>query len=406
MSNVLIVYEMLEPCGIEMIRMAKLLEKQDKIFFRDKLIRYLEPEDICWCDIIISVRSTSFFEWGLAKYCHSIGKYWILILDDDFLGLNNEYGKDSEGYWSLRQKYLKKILQYIDCLLVVNPLLAQKYIEFCNSKRYVVTNTIIEREEIANLQYNNNAISNKVKIVLYVNDGTLDMFNKIIKPVVKILSAQYNGKISLYFLGLKPDLEEYTQQLDIHYVPHMVYSDFKKYMIKENFDIGLAPLESQGFSTYKYFNKYIEYTVAGIPGIYSNCKLYNQVIINEYNGILCNNTPEEWYFSIKQYIESCHLRKVCIENAQKHIYKNFSSDIVLNKLVKDVPELGSFKAPTVNPLKTKIILYLIKFGYYIFRLLGWLRIISVYVKNRNVKGLVNRFREKFLKKNNYTSEEK
>ena len=70
--------------------------------------------------------------------------------------------------------------------------------------------------------------------MLYVNDGTLDMFNKIIKPVVKILSAQYNGKISLYFLGLKPDLEEYTQQLDIHYVPHMVYSDFKKYMIKEN----------------------------------------------------------------------------------------------------------------------------------------------------------------------------
>lgn len=115
--------------------------------------------------------------------------------------MNNEYGKDGEGYWSLRQKYLKKILQYIDCLLVVNPLLAQKYIEFCNSKRYVVTNTIIEREEIANLQYNNNAISNKVKIVLYVNDGTLDMFNKIIKPVVKILSAQYNGKISLYFWG-------------------------------------------------------------------------------------------------------------------------------------------------------------------------------------------------------------
>ena len=97
---------------------------------------------------------------------------------------------------------------------------------------------------------------------------------------------------------------------------------------------------------------------------------------------------------------------MCIENAQKHIYKNFSSDIVLNKLVKAVPELGSFKAPTVNPLKTKIIVYLIKFGYYIFRLLGWLRIISVYVKNRNVKGLVNRFREKFLKKNNYTSEEK
>ena len=61
MSNVLIVYEMLEPCGIEMIRMAKLLEKQDKIFFRDKLIRYLEPEDICWCDIInLSHNSTSF----------------------------------------------------------------------------------------------------------------------------------------------------------------------------------------------------------------------------------------------------------------------------------------------------------------------------------------------------------
>ena len=55
-------------------------------------------------------------------------------MDDDFLGLNNEYGKDGEGYWSLRQKYLKKILQYIDCLLVVNPLLAQSTLNFVIAK--------------------------------------------------------------------------------------------------------------------------------------------------------------------------------------------------------------------------------------------------------------------------------
>lgn len=394
MGNILILYEILEPCSIEIIRMFRLLETDGAVLFRERSVWCLKAEDICWCDVIVSVRSTSFFEWGLAKYANSIGKYWILMLDDDFLGLSNDYGKDGEGYWAVRQFYLKRMLQYVNCLLVVNENLAEKYIGFCQTKKYVITNTIIEQSELAAVE--NNELNDKVKIVLYVNDGTLDMFNIIIKPVIHILSDRYSGKIALYFLGLKPDLEEYRGQVDIRYIPHMLYSDFKKYMVNEHFDIGLAPLNDCGFSIYKYFNKYVEYTIAGIPGIYSNCRLYQKVITNGHNGLLCNNTPNEWYDSIKKYIESCCFRKKCIKNAQKHIYDNFNSDTVLNKLIINIPELTSYRSPKVSFIKTYIILNLIKVGYCLFRILGWGRTFFIYIKIGNYRGLKNRLKEKIL----------
>ena len=55
---------------------------------------------------------------------------------------------------------------------------------------------------------------------------------------------------------LKPYLDEFKDKIEINYVPHIPYKDFKSFLSKSSFDIGLAPLIDTGFSCYKYFNKY------------------------------------------------------------------------------------------------------------------------------------------------------
>lgn len=398
MSNVLILYEVVEPCNIEITRMFWLLEQKDIVNLRSKTVSKITAEDISWCDVVVSVRSTSNFEVQMAKYARKLSKYWVLMLDDDFIGLSEDYGKDGEGYWSARKNSLQELTRNVDCLLVVNQLLAEKYMAIGDIPKYAITHTIIEAKELSKPIQAANHDTDKVKIVLYVNDGTLEMFNRILMPVIPFLCEKYPNKLALYFMALKPDMSEYKDKLEINYVPHMPYYEFKKYMADEHFNIGLAPMEDSGFSAYKYFNKYVEYTVAGVPGVYSDCRLYRQVIEDGYNGMLCENTSEAWFDALSIFIDNPEFRLQCANNAQQHIYENFSADSVLKKLVTDIPELRDFQAPECSPVKVKFMLFIIKATYVLFRVRGWCHMFLVYAKAGKFSAMTSRFKRKILKK--------
>lgn len=398
MSRVLIIYEAIEPCNIEITRILRLLELKGITSVRSKTVNTITTDDICWCDVILSVRSTSNFDVNLAKYVRRLGKYWILLLDDDFLGLDDHYGKDGEGYWVARKKALRKLTHHVDCLLAVNELLVEKYVAMGNIPKHALTYTIIEEKEIAKPIPNEEREADKIKIALYVNDGTLDMFNRILMPAIPLLCEKYSNKLAFYFMALKPDMGKYKDKIEVNYVPHMPYYEFKKYMADMHFDIGLAPLEDSGFSAYKYFNKYVEYTVAGIPGIYSNCRLYRQVIEDGYNGLLCENTPEGWLDALSRFIDNPEFRLQCAHNAQRHIYESFNADSVLEKLVKDIPELRDYHAPECSSGNLRLKLFLIKVSYICFRVRGWWHMFLVYARAGKFSAMAARFRRKILKK--------
>jgi len=378
--------------------MLSLLEQRDIVNVRSKTVSKVAVEDISWCDVVISVRSTSSFEVQLAKYARKLGKYWILVLDDDFIGLGNDYGKDGEGYWSARAKSLQELTQNVDCLLAVNELLAKKYVEIGNIPKYAITHTIIEVMELTKPGIDTKSDLDKFKIALYVNDATMDMFNKILMPVIPLLCEKYPEKLELYLMALKPDLSKYKDKLKINYIPHMPYYEFKKYMAEKHFDIGLAPLEDGGFSAYKYFNKYVEYTVAGIPGIYSDCGLYRQVIEDGYNGILCENTSEAWLNALSKVIDNPEFRSQCAKNAQYHICENFSADNVLEKLVADIPELCDYRAPKCSHSQVRFKLFIIGLAYAWFRVCGWWHMFFVYARAGKFLEMKTKVKTKLLRK--------
>lgn len=396
MTNVLITYEMVEPTNILLIKIFKLLNEREVLSLRYKDIQNLTVNDIQWSDVVVLVRSTSSFEFRLSKYVHENGKYVILVLDDDFLSLGDDYGADNEGYRPDRKEYLKNILKYTDCILSGNKYLIKKYISYSSTSKYAIINTIVTQDDLKITK--SIYINNKIKIVLYVNDGTLIMFNKILRPVIHKFYENDCKNISLYLLGLKPDLSEYMDKLEVHYIPHMPYEKFKQYMRDNKFDIGLAPLDDEGFSVYKYFNKYLEYTAAGIPGIYSDCRLYEQVITNEYNGLLCANNVDSWYNAIKKYITDPSLRESCIKNAQRDLADNFNENIILKNLLKDIPQISSYKAIEVNDKILELKLYYWKLKQYIFRFYGWIYIVISYIKKGKYQSLLKRFYKKFINK--------
>ncbi len=396
MTHVLIIYEAVEPGNIETCRVHKLLEGKGLLESRGVLAVEVKKEDMVWSDVLLFVRSTSSIERDLAILAKKMGKFVILSLDDDFLSLGSTYGSDGSGYWKSRHDCLKSILHHIDCLLTVNQLLAEKYQAFCQTKRYVVTNTIVEDQEMHPTSQDGTQ-KEIVKLAIYVNDGSQELFNEIMKPALRMLSRDYAKRVAIYLMALHPDMSEFEGVFDVHFVPHMPYNEFKQYLGTEGFDIGLAPLTDSGFSKYKYYNKYIEYTLAGIPAIYSDCPLYRLVIQDGYNGILTDNSKEGWTDALSRMIDDAGRRRILIKNAQEHLYNNFQANAVLDKLIQDIPEFVEFKSPESPMAFLNIRMLWVKINYRRFRMAGWVTTADNMLKHGNFTQLWKRFKTRILK---------
>jgi len=396
MTNVLILYETVEPCNIGAVKTLSMLEKQGVLFERHTIVSKVLNVDLKWSDVVVFVRSTSPLELNLCRLLVRMGKYVILLIDDDFLSLGDNYGIDGEGYRTKRKKALSGILNNVHLLWTCNENLAKKYCALGKVSKYVLSNTIIDKGELFSPRQKGKN-EDRIRIVFYVNDGTLDMFNDVLKPVIPMLCERYSNMLSLYLIALHPKFEGHEGKMEIVYVPHMPYYEFKYFMGTEHFDIGLAPLLDSDFSKSKYFNKYIEYTNAGIPAIYSDCTLYRQVIVPEFNGKLCSNNPVSWFDAICDWIDHPEKRKKVITNAQKHIYENFSAEMLLAKLLVDIPQFSSYKTTSNNVRLLSIRVIFFKIGYFWFRISGWVNTTMVFVRRGDLAAFLKRLNNRIIK---------
>lgn len=386
MTKILIESEEIGPTAYELSKLINALSKSYPCDSRLLKASRVRGRDIHWCDIIISVRSLSSLDWRLARLAKKKGKFHILSLDDDFLGIASNYGLSGSGIWPQRQKSLRRILDYTDMIMTCNPLLGEKYTNIGRVSRFCVVNTLVSPESLVTNRHEAKA-NEKTKIVYYVNDGTTTGFEQFIRPVLPMLCERYGSKISLTLMALKPDISEYEGKLEIKCVEHMHFKEFREYLAKEHFDIGIAPLDGIGFSRYKYFNKFIEHSIAGIAGIYSNCEPYTFIIRNKINGILTENSPEAWLEALGQLIEDDQLRRRIVINAQKELIDDFSSEKIIQGMIKDIPELLNHSAPKMG---FSIEMFWIHWMYIFFRIREYLYFAEWHLKDEGLLKLIAR----------------
>ena len=115
--------------------------------------------------------------------------------------------------------------------------------------------------------------------------------------------------------------------MNLKHIPYQDgYDAYTASMAKANWDIGLAPMPKTDFHRCKYFNKYVEYASFGIVGIYSNLEPYTYGIKDRVNGLLVNNTTDDWYNAISELIENEKLRKEISLNCLKEANEIYPLD--------------------------------------------------------------------------------
>lgn len=146
---------------------------------------------------------------------------------------------------------------------------------------------------------------------------------ELVAPVLLRLLRRYGMQIIFRFWGCSPPLElQGEPNVEATSLNIVSYAEFAAYFSHQQSDLFIAPLGDNLFNRCKSHIKFLEYSVLGVPGVYSNLPPYQGIVIHGENGFLASS-PDEWETYLIRLIESKSLRGQIGLRAQETVQKNW-----------------------------------------------------------------------------------
>ena len=166
-------------------------------------------------------------------------------------------------------------------------------------------------------------------------------------PVLKEIKKKY-PEIRIEVMGLpmnltnflllnKPNMtqsfldecaESYSELIDLGVVPitpTRKQEEFYPKFVSLGWDIGLATLSNTRTDKSKSFLKYLDFTMAGIVGVYKGISPFTEVIKDGYNGMMAN-THQEWVDKLSFLVENNDKRQEILKNATNDVEEKHDFD--------------------------------------------------------------------------------
>lgn len=176
----------------------------------------------------------------------------------------------------------------------------------------------------------------KTKMVKVIPDGfdfkAIPKVKKEVKPTICWIGDKTNEKYLQIFVE---PLNKLREELDFTFKIIGNFSSHKlpRFNFKPQFiewklstelkeiakcHVGVAPLFTDEWCSYKGTNKPIAYMALGLPVVATKIDSYQKIIIDGKNGFLINeNNPEKWYQAIKTLVADKTKRSSFIEEGRK-----------------------------------------------------------------------------------------
>lgn len=341
MSKLLLTYEKDMPTVAMHRKAAFAYAEKAGTEVRFKQVQEVTREDLNWCDVLELIRSHDPYSAHLAKRAQEAGRFVIAYYDDD---LYNLPGSMPNPFW--RKNSVLKTLRHANMIYSSSRYICDKYRSYTVERRSYAGDTIVEPQEVRRIDpaQDDGGAEKKVKLIYAAAPGHVGFFDRFILPVMPQLCQRYGHRISMTFMGVRPELTAYESQMELHYYSTMPLEEYRQKIREGGYDIGLSPLTSDDFTKCKYFNKFMEYTMAGIVGVYSQTEPYTYVVRDGINGFLAEDAPENWFDCLCRAIDDPCLRTRCICAAQEQLLTEFSPEALTAREAAAIPELRSYHA--------------------------------------------------------------
>lgn len=302
--------------------------------------RNVRKKHIQWADIVVCVRGCESFTLYLIREAKRLGRLIIYYLDDDLLHIPDE--AISAPYYNdpVIRETMCKLLGMSDILWGVNDKIREIYGAMCPGR------WVWNRMPINAIIKSNIGREDRINILYAGSPDHQKLVTEILTPVADMLSMEYPERVSFTFIGPSSGIKDRANVKNVSFFSD--YMDYRNFVEKGNFAVGLAPIRTTEFYQCKYYNKFVEYASIGAVGVYTDCPLYRQVVTDGDNGFLCANTFDSWYQRLKTLIDNPCPLKHCRSLMQQQLIEKFNAEQVAIGLKTQLPELCSYCAPGVS----------------------------------------------------------
>jgi len=320
-----------------------LVEKRGMCELNYKNEMLLTLSDIVWCDVLLLVRGTSFQSLWIANSAKKLHRTVLGYWDDDLLNVP-DYSLSYRYHSSPRtKKNVFKLFEITDQFFSPNNKLATK-LSALHGKEVQVLPVPFGPEK---LRVPSKRTRN-LPIVGYAGGRDhIKLVNTFLGPV---LSAVVNDCIdfNVHIIGPKPKFDKKLKARTKYDVPirnYYAYLDFTSHL---HWDIGLAPQVNTEFTTYKFYNKLLEYTAMGCAGIYSKLEPYTGVIQDGITGLLVDNEVDAWRDAILRLLKDPELRFKIASNAYDLVKSSNNRKLVAEKYISALEPFLDYRAPDIK----------------------------------------------------------
>ena len=203
----------------------------------------------------------------------------IIYESDDKL-FNIPESNHARPYYIKNKPYIEEMLSLVDGITVSTGYLKKSYSKY-NKNISVVKNRLCrymwgdvkKRESFEN-------VGEKVRI-LYPGSQNHFSYNKDIiggdiGPELMNFIKKTSDKYEWIFVGGMPnELSDLSKQGKIKYIPWVNILDYPRFIKNLDVDIAIAPLAINEFNSSKSNLKMLEYTLCGLPAVYTAIEPYN-----------------------------------------------------------------------------------------------------------------------------------
>jgi len=296
------------------------------------------PEVIAEADLVVIQRDFPRF-WedykqiiGLAK---TTNKPVVYDLDDLLVEIPDEH--------SHREDYAGEMLTMLYAILDADMVTASsphllEYLSDLNPNSRLVRNFL--NDSLWAVKQPKPTLGKESGVAIgYMGGQTHQADLEFVKNALLNVNRKYQNHVKYKFWGAQPPAEllelPSTEWVAINQED---YDQFASYYSQQDCDILIAPLVDNKFNRAKSCVKFLEYSVLGAPGIYSNLPPYETVVEHGINGYLADS-PDDWEPHLSALIENPTLRNQIATAAQKTVQDDWLLSRKYHELI-DVYQLA------------------------------------------------------------------
>lgn len=319
------------------------LQKRGLCEFRYQDDASLRLADIVWCDILLLVRGASNWNVLAAQWAKRHQRIVLGYWDDNFLAIP-EYSLTYRYYSTSQVKANIGILfKLTDAFFTPNRKLAEK-LAVLHGKEVKVLPGVHGTETFGRPKARNN----RPPIVGYsAGPDHVKILNSLVGPFLAEV-ARTGADLRVHLMGPKPDFIGKLPVETVHTPYIQNYRDYLAIASTLDWDIGLAPQQESEFTTYKFYNKLLEYTYIGCAGIYTRIEPYLGVVEDGVTGLLVPNEVEAWKDAILRLLREPELRFRIASNAYEFVQNHHSMKVVAEQYAAAFAPFLTYRAPRIG----------------------------------------------------------